>query len=112
MFSPNQDLIDTISSVNQDDSVLTTSKNYSKRMANKKGRFHQPTLRINDQEILSPQHFKMKTTGQRGNIMESQIPLDVKFSIVYDDGLEDDDLDSTIQPEITEKELSLKSPQY
>ncbi len=42
--------------------------------------------------------------------MESSIPLDVKFSIVYDDGLDDDDLDSTIQPEMTEKELSLKSP--
>ncbi len=54
MFSQNQDLIDTISSVNQDDSVLTSNKTYTKKLMNKKGKFHQPILRINDQEILSP----------------------------------------------------------
>lgn len=52
-------------------------------------KYHQPSLKINDQEILSPAHFKMNSKG--GRMMESNIPLDIKFSLVYDESLEDID---------------------
>lgn len=47
---------------------------------------HQAKLKINDREVLSPQHFNMKLNGKQGSVVESQIPLDIKLQITsYDE---------------------------
>lgn len=43
---------------------------------------------INDKEVLSPQHFKLNK-ARNGKVVESQIPLDIKFSLVYDESIQD-----------------------
>lgn len=84
---------DSISSLNLDE---TLQRKRSKVIL-KSQKYHKPTLKINDQEVLSPQHFKMQ---KKGKVVESQIPLDIKFSLVYDESvqdLEDESMDIGMQ---------------
>eukprot|EP00347_Sterkiella_histriomuscorum_P006652 403351950 len=85
IFSPhNQDTGDTISSVQLDD----TLQRKRSKVTLKTQKYHQPKLMINDKEVLSPEHFRIDRM-RNGRVMESQIPLDIKFSLVYDESIQD-----------------------